>query len=179
MVCLVRQCSGCDALAGGRSGSGSDRGSTTSIDNAQSDSVSTSTVLSVDGFEVTSTVVSHPSTRSITIWSPVDDGNWPVFFGYHGLGGDTHQMGRLASEVAKTGAVVIVPTYRSTQREYRLADTECAYRYGRSIVEEYGGDPTRQLRCSATLLVDRWRCGSVSTTLPLDPGVTTWTASRV
>lgn len=91
-------------------------------------------------FEVTTTVVSHETTQDIWVFAPDGDGPWPVVFTYHGQGGTGDGLAGTAESLASQGLLVFSPSYRSTEFQYVEQDLECAYRYGLSIAEEYGGD---------------------------------------
>jgi acetyl esterase/lipase len=61
-------------------------------------------------------------------------------FTYHGQGGTGDGLAATAENLASQGLLVFSPSYRSTEPQYIEQDLECAYRYGLSIAEEYGGD---------------------------------------
>jgi dienelactone hydrolase len=89
--------------------------------------------------------VSHETTQEMAVFAPDTDGSWPVVFLYHGAGDTWENVAELAEQVAEQGRVVIAITYRSNDRTGGTRaeiepDTECGYRYGRSIADDYGGD---------------------------------------
>lgn len=91
--------------------------------------------------EVSAETISHADTQEITVWSPGGPGPWPVVFAYHGMGGTRADLAILAERIAAGGALVFVPDYRSTMDTSAVEqDAECAYRYGRRVAEQYGGD---------------------------------------
>jgi acetyl esterase/lipase len=94
-------------------------------------------------FEVSSVVVSHETTRDISVWAPDSDGSWPVVYALHGTGGNRQDLAETASALARQGVVVFVADYRSAEIEHWAQDAECGYRYARSIADEYGGDLDR------------------------------------
>jgi len=96
-------------------------------------------------YEVKTTVVSHANTQDITVFEPQGTGPFPIVLALHGINGKGSDLTELATRLARTGLVVFAPTYRSdlTTNEGLLQtviDTECAYRYVRSIAADHGGD---------------------------------------
>jgi alpha-beta hydrolase superfamily lysophospholipase len=91
-------------------------------------------------FEVSSAVVSHPTTRDISVWAPETDGSWPVVYALHGRGGSRQDLAETAIALARQGVVVFAADYRSSDAENWEQDAECGYRYMLSIAEDYGGD---------------------------------------
>jgi len=96
-------------------------------------------------YEVTSEVVSHPTTQDILVVEPLAEGRWPLVFALHGIDGSAEDMTEIATRLARTGLVVFAPTYRTdvTTNEGLLetvVDVECGYRFVRSIAAEHGGD---------------------------------------
>ena len=92
-------------------------------------------------FEVTSTVVSHETTRDIGVWSPEEEGSWPVVYMTHGYGAKGQDLAEMATRLASHGNVVFAPDYRTDDSQTKMVqDLECGYRYARSIAHEYGGD---------------------------------------
>jgi predicted esterase len=97
-------------------------------------------------FDVTSTIVSHETTREVHVWAPDAEGPWPVVHALHGLGGRAEDMAIMAEELASRGFVVFAATGRTIEavEQGRFADlardTECGYRFARTIAEDYGGD---------------------------------------
>jgi acetyl esterase/lipase len=91
-------------------------------------------------FEVTTTVVSHETTRDISVWAPDADGSWPIVYliPAAGIGQDLAEM---ATRLASGGTVVFAPDYRFGDSPLaQEQDLECGYRYTRTIAHEYGGD---------------------------------------
>ena len=89
--------------------------------------------------------LSGEDTQEIVVWAPDADGSWPVVYALHGTGGDAQGLAELATVLAGQGVVVFAADYRSElmptqqwQDVYR--DTECGYRYARSVASTYGGD---------------------------------------
>lgn len=101
-----------------------------------------------DGFDVTSGVVSDGTIPDMLVFEPEAEGPWPVVVAMHGIDGEGRDMAELGTHLAREGAVVFVPTYRtdmSTEesREQAGLDLECAYRLARSVAAEHGGDLDR------------------------------------
>ena len=89
--------------------------------------------------------ISDPTTQDIRVFRPDGKGPWPVVMAYHGLGGNAQQMTELAMRLAAAGLLVFAPTVRtdvSTQQGIVDAanDSECAYRYARTVAPGFGGD---------------------------------------
>jgi predicted esterase len=97
-------------------------------------------------FDVTSTIVFHETTQDVHVWAPDAEGSWPMVHALHGLGGRAEDMAIMAEELASRGIVVIAASGRTTEavEQGRFADlvqdTECGYRFARTIAEDYGGD---------------------------------------
>ena len=96
-------------------------------------------------FTVTSEVISDPTTQDIRVLAPQAKGMWPVVIALHGVGGSGHDMVELGTRLARAGAVVFAPTYRSnfdTVEELVRAgdDISCAYQLARRVAPDYGGD---------------------------------------
>ncbi len=103
---------------------------------------STTTSVALQGhgpFAVTTTIVSHETTRDISVWAPDADGSWPIVYALHGTGGKGQDFAVTATELASHGNVVFAPDWNSERT------AECSYRYSLSIAEEYGGDPTQPI----------------------------------
>ena len=91
-------------------------------------------------FDVTTTVVSHETTRDILVWQPDVEGWWPVVYlvSAEGRGQDLVET---AVGLASNGVVVFAPDYRFGDSQLaQEQDLECGYRFVRSIAHEYGGD---------------------------------------
>ena len=89
-------------------------------------------------------VVSDPTTQDILVFRPDGEGSWPIVMAYHGLGGDAHQMTELGRRLAAAGLLVFAPDVRtdvSTEQGIVDAanDSECAYRYARTVARDFGG----------------------------------------
>ena len=89
--------------------------------------------------------LSGEDTQEITVWAPDAEGAWPVVYGLHGTGGNAQDLAELATALAGQGAVVFATDYRSElmptpQWKDAYRDTECGYRYARSVAADYGGD---------------------------------------
>jgi acetyl esterase/lipase len=91
-------------------------------------------------FEVTSTVVSHETTRDIYVWAPEAEGSWPLVYMIP-ADGSGQDLAEMATRLASHGNVVFAPDYRTNDSATKMAqDLECGYRFARSIAHEYGGD---------------------------------------
>ena len=97
-------------------------------------------------FYVTSTIVSHETTRDVHVRAPDAEGPWPVVNALHGLGGRAADMAIMAEALASRGFVVFAASGRTTEAVEQgrfddlVRDTECGYRFARTIAEDYGGD---------------------------------------
>jgi dienelactone hydrolase len=115
-------------------------------DGASAAVTTTSTRDAETPFGVTTTVVSHETTRDIAVFAPEAGGAWPVVYALHGLGGSWQDWAEAAEDLASNGVVVFAADGRTTEavEQGRWADlqqdTECGYRFVRSIAGEYGGD---------------------------------------
>ncbi len=94
---------------------------------------------------VMTTGLSGEDTQEITVWSPDADGSWPVVYALHGTGSSAQDLAELATALAGQGLVVFATDYRSElmnteQWKDVYKDTECGYRYARSVAADYGGD---------------------------------------
>jgi pimeloyl-ACP methyl ester carboxylesterase len=99
-------------------------------------------------YDVVIDEVSHDTTQEMAVFAPDAEGSWPVVFVYHGAGDTWENVAELSERVAAQGRVVVGVSYRSNDRTAGVRseiepDAECAYRYGRSIVADYGGDLDR------------------------------------
>ena len=91
-------------------------------------------------FEVTTAVVSHETTRDISMWAPDADGSWPIVY-LIPAAGTGQDLAEMATRLASNGTVVFAPDYRFGDSPLaQEQDLECGYRYIRSIAHEYGGD---------------------------------------
>jgi acetyl esterase/lipase len=89
--------------------------------------------------------LSGEDTQQITVWTPDADGSWPVVYALHGTGGNAQDLAETATILAGQGVVVFAADYRSeliqtTQWKDVYRDSECGYRYARSVAADYGGD---------------------------------------
>lgn len=92
-------------------------------------------------YEVTESVASHETTRTISVWAPTAGAPGPVVYMAHGLGGSREELALTAAALAEQGVVAFVPDYRSEgPLDHNEQDLVCAYRYTRSIAEDHGGD---------------------------------------
>jgi dienelactone hydrolase len=94
---------------------------------------------------VSSETVSGESTQDIWVFTPNDEGSWPIVMILHGLGGVGEAMAEIGSRLAAQGLVVFAPTYRTDMStEQGMADLEsditCAYRYAIANADRYNGD---------------------------------------
>jgi acetyl esterase/lipase len=97
-------------------------------------------LLELGPFEVTTTVVSHETTRDISVWAPDADGSWPIVY-LIPAAGTGQDLAELATRLASNGTVVFAPDYRFGDSPLaKEQDLECGYRFVRSIAPEYGGD---------------------------------------
>ena len=87
---------------------------------------------------LTTAGVSDETTGQILVTAPDAGGPWPVVVMLHGVGGDPHELDRLATTVAEQGNVVFNMAWNPTGD---LSDVDCGYRYAESIAPRYGGDP--------------------------------------
>jgi dienelactone hydrolase len=93
-------------------------------------------------------VVSDPTTQDIRVFQPEGTGPWPVVMAYHGSDGDADQMAELGRRLAADGLLVFAPDVRtdvSTQQGIvdTANDSECAYRFARTVAPDLGGDLDR------------------------------------
>ena len=94
---------------------------------------------------VVTSSLSGDDTQEISVWAPEADGSWPVVYALHGTGGDAQGLAEMATVLAGQGVVVFATDYRSElmstpQWKDAYRDTECGYRYARSVAANYGGD---------------------------------------
>jgi dienelactone hydrolase len=92
--------------------------------------------------------ISDPTTQDILVFRPDGKGRWPIVMAYHGSNGNAEQMAELGRRLAAEGLVVFAPDVRtdvSTQQGIVDAanDSECAYRYARTVARDLGGDLDR------------------------------------
>ena len=92
--------------------------------------------------------ISDPTTQDILMFRPSGQGSWPIVMAYHGSNGNAEQMAELGRRLAATGLVVFAPDIRtdvSTEQGIvnTANDSECAYRYARSVAAHFGGDLER------------------------------------
>ena len=92
--------------------------------------------------------ISDPTTQDILMFRPSGQGSWPIVMAYHGSNGNAEQMAELGRRLAATGLVVFAPNIRtdvSTEQGIvnTANDSECAYRYARSVAAHFGGDLDR------------------------------------
>ena len=94
-------------------------------------------------YEVISDVVSHETTRQISVWAPDSEGEWPVVYAIHGtvdMGASRMDWEPLGKALASEGVVVFAADNFQESFESSEREAECAYRYARSIASDYGGD---------------------------------------
>jgi acetyl esterase/lipase len=89
--------------------------------------------------------LSGEDTQEIMVWAPEANGSWPVVYALHGTGGNAQGLAEMATVLAGQGVVVFATDYRSElmstpQWKDVYRDTECGYRYARSVAATYGGD---------------------------------------
>ena len=94
---------------------------------------------------VVTTGLTGEDTQEITAWAPDADGSWPVVYALPGWGGRSSDLGETATALASQGVVVFAADYRWEAWEQGrwqdlTLDSECGYRFVRSIAEEFGGD---------------------------------------
>jgi dienelactone hydrolase len=89
-------------------------------------------------FDLTTAMVSDETTGQLFVSAPDAEGSWPVVVMLHGIGGDPHEMDRLATTVAEQGNVVFNMAWDPAGD---LMDVVCGYRYAESIAARYGGNP--------------------------------------
>lgn len=95
------------------------------------------TACATESSDVTSTVISHDSTREMTVWAPEAEGPWPIVIAIHGVNLDRTDLAEAAGELAGRGAVVFAADWRPHSVEQ---DLECGTRLALSVAEDYGGD---------------------------------------
>ena len=94
---------------------------------------------------VSTRAISDPTAPHLRVVAPDRQGSWPVVLALHGNGGTGEDMLPLATRLARSGAVVFVPTYNtdfSTADGLTRAgdDISCAYGIARRDAHRYGGD---------------------------------------
>jgi dienelactone hydrolase len=97
---------------------------------------------------VSAHVITESTAPALRVLAPVGKGPWPVVVALHGYGGTGRDMVELATRVARAGAVVFVPTYRTDLRTAQGLvragdDISCAYRTALRSARRYGGDLSR------------------------------------
>jgi dienelactone hydrolase len=100
------------------------------------------------GPDVHEQVISDPTTQDILVFRPDGEGPWPIVMAYHGRDGDAQQMSELGRRLAAEGLLVFAPDVRTDvstdQGIVDVAnDSECAYRYARTVAGDFGGDLDR------------------------------------
>ena len=104
---------------------------------------SPTTTVALEGlgpFEVAMSVVSHETTRDISVWAPEGDGSWPVVY-LISAAGSGQDLAEMATRLASRGTVVFAPDDRRNDSIFKQEqDLECGYRYTWSVAAEYGGD---------------------------------------
>lgn len=91
------------------------------------------------------TVISDPSTRDISVWTPATaDGPWPIVYAVPGASGDRVDLDVLAQSLASHGYVVFATDHRAIQEFEDLGpathEIECGYRHILSVAADFGGD---------------------------------------
>jgi dienelactone hydrolase len=89
-------------------------------------------------------VVSDPTTQDILVFRPAGGGPWPIVMAFHGSDGDAQQMAELGRRLADAGLLVFAPDVRTdVSTEQGIVDvandSECAYRYARTVARDFGG----------------------------------------
>ena len=87
-----------------------------------------------------SDLVSHETTREISVWSPDGTGPWPVVYALHGLGGHHTELAELATQLASNGILVFSAQHSAPDWAATQQNVECGYRFVRTIAEDHGGD---------------------------------------
>jgi dienelactone hydrolase len=124
---------------------------------------------------VTSQVVSDPTTQDIHVFAPSDARAAPVVLALHGIDGSGQDMGAFATRLARGGAVVFAPTYRSdvtTEAGLGAAgqDLACGYQFARTTASRHGGDITQPVTAVGwSLGADLAVLGGLSEPSPDDP----------
>ena len=149
MLALVLLVSGCassePATRVGVSGPSAETSERPTLSSA--DSTSPATALEVE----VSRGIDYIKGKSMTVFSPVKAGPWPVVVVYHGIGCEPRTMYDLAEAVAARGAVVFVPAWDAlAPSAYELPDVArgwdqaaSALAFARANAAEYGGDASR------------------------------------
>ena len=94
-------------------------------------------------YRVTASVVSHPTTREISVWVPDAPGQRPVVTLFHGLNGSRADMEVLGRRLAAQGYVVFAPDWTTGGDATR--ELECSYRYVLQVAADHGGDPRHRV----------------------------------
>jgi dienelactone hydrolase len=89
-------------------------------------------------------VISDPTTQDILVFRPDGEGPWPIVMAYHGRDGEAQQMAELGRRLADAGLLVFAPDVRTdVSTEQGIVDvandSECAYRYARTVARDFGG----------------------------------------
>jgi acetyl esterase/lipase len=97
--------------------------------------------------------IPYTSQLKLDVYKPDKPGRWPVVVALHGGGQSKELFNIFSKRIAQLGAVVITPTYRSSEpqgeqitRKIITAgweDAACALRFARARGKDYGGDPAR------------------------------------
>jgi dienelactone hydrolase len=113
---------------------------TTVAETATTPPATTAPLKELGPLEVTTTVVSHETTRDISVWAPDADGSWPIVY-LTPAAGTGQDLAEMATRLASHGTVVFAPDYRLADSQLaKEQDLECGYRFVRTIAQEYGGD---------------------------------------
>jgi len=112
----------------------------------------TSTPPAQTPLEITTTArVPYAPDRWLTVFAPSDQGPWPIAIVYHGLGMEPEDMYDLARDIARRGAVVMVPQWAAVRPESHAAqavargwhEAAAAVRFARNSGARWGGDTSR------------------------------------
>jgi predicted esterase len=87
-----------------------------------------------------SLVISHETTRDISVWVPHGEGPWPVVYALHGLGGHRDDLAEVATNLADQGILVFSAQHSAPDWAATEHDVECGYRFVRTMAGKYGGD---------------------------------------
>lgn len=112
---------------------------------SSTDTSETTATLAVDVLQTAESVAySTTSAKTLDVYSPVDQGSWPVVIVVHGVSQGKRSFAPLAEAIASRGAVVFnVDATMSAPFDGAIAEVACSIRLAKATAAEYGGDPAR------------------------------------
>lgn len=129
-------------------------------------------------YEVTSEVASHADSSDILVFAPDAEGPWPIVWALHGTEGRADDFAETATALAEEGVVVFAGNYagdtsKRPSEPQVVRDTECNYRFARSIAAGYGGDLSQPVTfvgfsLGASMVLERGLNEEVDASEPLD-----------